>query len=140
MFKEVKTRVLLIALMALMMNSCGNNEVVSQKIDQDSIQAEELFSKITSAYETDQNELALSLIDKLDSVYVAQVNVRRKAMPYRPKIMEKIIRKEILSTDSLIAIGVEQKDSINKINKLIIKKEKLERQLQVALNQQLRSE
>ena len=140
MLKEGKKYLLSIVLASAILLSCGNSTITEVNVNQDSIKAEETFVEATKAYECEQNELALSLINKIDSVYVGQVSVRRKAMVLRPKIMEKIIRKDIFVTDSLIAVCVEKKDSINKINKLRIKKEKLERQLQVALNQQVRNE
>ncbi len=140
MLKEGKKYLLPIVLASAILLSCGNSTITEVNVNQDSIKAEETFVEATKAYECEQNELALSLINKIDSVYVGQISVRRKAMVLRPKIMEKIIRKDIFVTDSLIAVCVEKKDSINKINKLRIKKEKLERQLQVALNQQVRNE
>lgn len=140
MLKEGKKYLLSIVLASAILLSCGNSTITEVNVNQDSIKAEETFVEATKAYECEQNELALSLINKIDSVYVGQISVRRKAMVLRPKIMEKIIRKDIFVTDSLIAVCVEKKDSINKINKLRIKKEKLERQLQVALNQQVRNE
>lgn len=140
MLKEGKKYLLPIVLASAILLSCGNSTITEVNVNQDSIKAEETFVEATKAYESEQNELALSLINKIDSVYVGQISVRRKAMVLRPKIMEKIIRKDIFVTDSLIAECVEKKDSINKINKLRIKKEKLERQLQVALNQQVRNE
>lgn len=140
MLKEGKKYLLSIVLASAILLSCGNSTITEVNVNQDSIKAEETFVEATKAYECEQNELALSLINKIDSVYVGQVSVRRKAMVLRPKIMEKKIRKDIFVTDSLIAVCVEKKDSINKINKLRIKKEKLERQLQVALNQQVRNE
>lgn len=140
MLKEGKKYLLPIVLASAILLSCGNSTITEVNVNQDSIKAEETFVEATKAYECEQNELALSLINKIDSVYVGQISVRRKAMVLRPKIMEKIIRKDIFVTDSLIAECVEKKDSINKINKLRIKKEKLERQLQVALNQQVRNE
>ena len=125
MLKEGKKYLLSIVLASAILLSCGNSTITEVNVNQDSIKAEETFVEATKAYECEQNELALSLINKIDSVYVGQISVRRKAMVLRPKIMEKIIRKDIFVTDSLIAVCVEKKDSINKINKLRIKKEKL---------------
>lgn len=122
--------------MSALMHSCGNS--TSNQLNQDSIAAEDVLKRANMAFDCEENEKALALIDTIDSIYSKQINVRRKAMSLRPKVMERLIFKEIIATDSMIALEIETNDSLNQLNKLRIKKEKLERQLQVARNQQVR--
>lgn len=122
--------------MSALMHSCGNS--TSNQLNKDSIAAEDVLKRANMAFDCEENEKALALIDTIDSIYSKQINVRRKAMSLRPKVMERLIFKEIIATDSMIALEIETNDSLNQLNKLRIKKEKLERQLQVARNQQVR--
>ena len=139
MFKEVRQYIFPVVISAIML-SCGGHSEDGQIINQDSIKAEGMLKDANDAFQNGEHERALLIIDEIDSVYAKQVTVRRKAMVLRPKLKESIIMNEIIATDSMIAYGLEKNESINKLNKLRIKKEKLERQLQVARNQQVRSE
>lgn len=136
MFNEVKKYIFTIVIMSALMHSCGNS--TSNQLNKDSIAAEDVLKRANMAFDCEENEKALALIDTIDSIYSKQINVRRKAMSLRPKVMERLIFKEIIATDSMIALEIETNDSLNQLNKLRIKKEKLERQLQVARNQQVR--
>lgn len=133
MFKEVKISACLTILLGYMACSCGSS--TNNKEIQDSIRADEFLECANEAYNNGNPQEAMLYIDSIDSVCVEQVSARRKAMKLKPYIKEALIMKEIQTTDSLLTIYEINKASANDIYKAQLKKEKLERQLQVARNQ-----
>ncbi len=133
MFKEVKISTCLTILLGYMACSCGSSG--NNKEIQDSIRATEFLEYANKAYSIGNLQEAMLYIDSIDSVCVEQVSARRKAMKLKPYIKEALIIKEIQTTDSLLSIYELKKASADDIYKTRLKKEKLERQLQVARNQ-----
>lgn len=131
MFKEVKYIYLILIASCLV----GCNSSTTSELNQDSISAEVLLKKAHDAFIKCDYEKSIDYIDSIDSVYPKQVNVRRKVMPLRSQIKERIIIKEIQKQDSLLVECEIKKAPMEEVYKIQLCKEKLERQLQVARNQ-----
>ena len=136
MFNEVKTTTLLAILTLSMLCSCGGSS--SDRDDNDSIKAEQMLSRANEALRNGNAQAAIELIDSIDSLYVKQVSVRRKAMALKPQVKERLIMIEIQSIDSLLATYELNNASPQDIYVAQVRKEKLECQLQVARNQAIR--
>lgn len=136
MFKEIKTTTLLATSTLLMICSCGG--ATSDNYDNDSIKAEKMLCRANDAFRSGNAQTAIELIDSIDSVYVKQVSVRRKAMALKPQVKEQLIMREIQVVDSLLASYELNNASPQDIYVAQVRKEKLERQLQVARNQAVR--
>lgn len=136
MFKEVKTTTLLAISALLIICSCG--VATSDNPDNDSIKAEKMLGRANEAFRSGDAQTAIELIDSIDSVYVKQVSVRRKAMALKPQVKEILIMREIQVVDSLLATYELNNSSPQDIYVAQVRKEKLERQLQVARNQAVR--
>lgn len=136
MFKEVKTTTLLAISALLMICSCGG--ATSDNSDNDSIKAEKMLGRANEAFRSGDAQTAIELIDSIDSVYAKQVSVRRKAMALKPQVKERLIMREIQVIDSLLATYELNNASPQDIYVAQVRKEKLERQLQVARNQAIR--
>ena len=139
MFKGVKSYIFSIS-MVVILSSCltDNSGSEVQVVNNDSIKAENLLKEANELLEQSKFEEALNCLNELDSIYVNQVAVRRKSMVLKPSAMEGLIMNEIVETDSMIAVGQSKQLSANEMHKLLLKKEKLEKKLQVARNQKLR--
>ena len=131
MFKEVKYVYLII--IAISLASCNNSK--TSELYQDSISAEVLLKKAHDAFNKCDYKKSIDYIDSIDSVYPKQVNVRRKVMPLRSQIKERIIIKDIQKQDSLLVECEIKKAPMEEVYKIQLCKENLERQLQVARNQ-----
>ncbi len=131
MFKEVKF--IFLFLIAVFIVSCNNSTTTELK--QDSISAEGLLKKAHEAFLKCDYDKSTKYIDSIDSVYPKQIQVRRKVMPLRSQIKERVIIKEIQKQDSLLVECEINKAPIEEMYKIQLCKEKLERQLQVARNQ-----
>ena len=131
MFKEVKY--LYLFFIAIFITSC--NSSTTTELKQDSILAEELLNKAHDAFMKCDYEKSTKYIDSIDSVYPKQIDVRRKVMPLRSQIKERVIIKEIQKQDSLLVECEIKKAPMEEVYKIQLCKEKLERQLQVARNQ-----
>lgn len=136
MFKEVKTTTLLAISALLIICSCG--VATSDNSDNDSIKAEKMLGRANEAFRSGDAQTAIELIDSIDSVYVKQVSVRRKAMALKPQVKELLIMREIQVVDSLLATYELNNTSPQDIYVAQVRKENLERQLQVARNQAVR--
>lgn len=128
----------LLILITVIISSCVSSDKNIEK--QDSIKAEMLFTKAKESLNMNNPKMALSLIDSIDTLYSEQISVRKKAMILRPRIKELQLMNEIQQLDSLIVVSEINKDSEEQIFQLQLKKEKCERQLQVARNQIVRLE
>ncbi len=131
MFNVVKILIIFIITISVISCKSSNNEQAKEE----RANAELLLLHANAAYNKNNHELAIKLIDSIDSVYSNQIDIRRKAMKLRPRIKEQLIISEILKTDSLLVMAQISKAPSVDIYKLRIKKEKLERQLQIARNQ-----
>lgn len=131
MFKEVKY--LFLFFIAIFITSCNSSTTTELKLD--SILAEELLNKAHDAFMKCDYDKSTKYIDSIDSVYPKQIDVRRKVMPLRSQIKERVIIKEIQKQDSLLVECEIKKASMEEVYKIQLCKEKLERQLQVARNQ-----
>lgn len=127
---------ILVLLSVLVLCSCGKSS--SEIYEQDSIAALAILEKANIAFDACQYEKSMQLLDSIDSVYIAQIGVRRDAMKLRPMVKEKLIIKEIQRCDSLLAEYQLKNASREEIFKVNVNKMKLERQLQVARNQMVR--
>lgn len=139
MFKGVKGYIFSISMVIILSSCIGENSSTEGEIvNNDSIKAENLLKEANELFEQSKFEESMVRIDLLDSVYVKQVAVRRKSMVLKPRVMEGLIMNEIVKTDSMLAEGQSKQLPANEMHKLLLQKEKLEKQLQVARNQKLR--
>lgn len=84
-----------IAGILLALSSCGKS--------QETVNAEALLTQATESLEAGDAARANTLIDSLQAVYPAQTDVQREALILRPRVMEALIVKKLVTTDSLIA-------------------------------------
>ena len=82
---------ILVLLSVLVLCSCGKSS--SEIYEQDSIAALAILEKANIAFDACQYEKSMQLLDSIDSVYIAQIGVRRDAMKLRPMVKEKLIIK-----------------------------------------------
>ena len=87
-------RLVLSALTALLLMSCGENE--AQK------QAEEMLEKAGACYEQGQYDKALTVIDSLRKVFPNAIDTRKKALKLYQNIELKKTQQELTMTDSLL--------------------------------------
>ena len=87
-------RLVLSALTALLLMSCGENE--AQK------QAEEMLEKAGACYEQGQYDKALTVIDSLRKVFPNAIDTRKKALKLYQDIELKKTQQELTMTDSLL--------------------------------------
>jgi len=87
-------RLVLSAMAAVMLLSCGENS--AQK------QAEEMLSKAGTCYEQGQYDEALTVIDSLRKIYPNAIDTRKKALRLYQDIELKKAQQELLVTDSLL--------------------------------------
>lgn len=128
----------LLILVTIIISSCVSSDKNIEK--QDSIKAEMLLTKAKESLKMNNHKTALSLIDSIDTLYSEQISVRKKAMILKPRVKELQLMDEIQQLDSLIVVSEINKDSEEQIFQLQLRKEKCERQLQVARNQIVRLE
>lgn len=72
--------------------------------DRDKKNAENLLIESEAAIISNNYSLAIVLLDSIETTYLAQVDVRRKAMHIRPKAIEGATMQNIEKNDSIIAI------------------------------------
>lgn len=84
-----------IASILLALSSCGKS--------QETADAEALLAQASEALEAGDADRANILIDSLQAAFPAQTDVQREALTLRPKVMEALIVKKLVTTDSLIA-------------------------------------
>ena len=87
-------RLVLSAMAAVMLLSCGENS--AQK------QAEEMLTKAGICYEQGQYDEALTVIDSLRKIYPNAIDTRKKALRLYQDIELKKAQHELLVTDSLL--------------------------------------
>ena len=89
-----KKRLVLSAMAALLLVSCGKNE--AQK------QAEAMLEKAGVCYEQGQYDEALTVIDSLRKVFPNAIDTRKKALKLYQDIELKKTQQELRITDSLL--------------------------------------
>ena len=139
MFNGVKIYIISLSFV-IVLSSClsdGSN-TEGQVVNNDSIKAEELLQEANLLYEKSEFAESIARINLIDSIYKKQIVVRRKSMALKPRVMEGLIMKDIVKIDSMLADGQSKQLPANEMHKLLLQKEKLEKQLQVARNQKLR--
>lgn len=139
MFNGVKIYIISLSFI-IVLSSClsDSSNTENQIVNNDSIKAEELLKEANELFEQSKFEESMTRINLIDSVYENQIVVRRKSMVLKPCVMEGLIMNEIVKTDSMLAEGQSKQLPANEMHKLLLQKEKLEKQLQVARNQKLR--
>lgn len=133
MFKGIK--LYLLGVIGILIASCSCKNSTDERRYEDSIQAELLLAEAINAFNENLPLKALFLIDSIDSSFIEQISVRRKAMSLKPMVKEVLIMKEIQRCDSLLVTYEIQQAPAVEIYKVRVNKEKFERQLQVARNQ-----
>lgn len=91
------------AISAMLMVSCGST---------DKEKATQMLDNASELYRSEKYDKAIAILDSIDSIYPAEVDIRRKAMHLRPQIVEHITLKQIAETDSLMAVTQLKSDSI----------------------------
>ncbi len=84
--------------------------------------AESLHNQAIAAIEASDPAGALLLLDSLDHTYPAEVDIRRAAMPLRPKAIELQTLRDLEETDSLLAqtqVVIESMDNLVKFKKAL---------------------
>lgn len=132
MFKEVKSVIIIIL---VLFSSCINSN--QEEINKAKM-AEILLVEAKDALAKDDPIVAMQYIEQIDSVYKEQVDIRREALKLKPQIKERLIVKEIQIIDSLLVEYEINNPGVEIVYKARVKKDRLERQLQVARNQAVR--
>lgn len=111
MFSEATKTILISAIAGgMILTSCSGDKNA----------AESLHNQAIAAIEASDPAGALLLLDSLDHTYPAEVDIRRAAMPLRPKAIELQTLRDLEETDSLLAqtqVVIESMDNLVKFKK-----------------------
>lgn len=105
MFSERINRYLITATIILACCGCSN-------ISKEQRAAGELLDQATQSYEDGDYSQAIAMIDEIDSVYSAQVDIRRKAMELRPQVEGKLMEQRLAEIDMQLAENQREGDSL----------------------------
>lgn len=103
MYNAIKSS-LAIAAIALTLASCGGND--------DKDRAEALLAEAEQAIADGNPDLAITLMDSLDSAYPAQIETRKKLLALRPQAMEATLVRQMQQADSIRAFAQAELDRI----------------------------
>lgn len=88
--------------------------VLSACSSSDKEKAETLYAQAQECMGQGRYDEAMGLLDSMDHTYPAEVEIRRKGMHLRPKLIEQTTLNELSKTDSLLAVTQLKSDSIAK--------------------------
>lgn len=130
MFKGIR----FLFIIVIILSSCGNSKQEGLT-KQDAKSAEMLLAEAKNALQNNKPEEAMNIVEYIDSIHKEDIEIRRELLKLRPQIKERLIIKDIQIIDSLLVVYEINNPGVEIVYKTRVKKEKLERQLQVARNQ-----
>lgn len=93
------------------LTSCGGNS--------DDKRAEDLYSQAVELNKNNKFDQALTILDSMDSSCPSAVEIRRKGMSLRPRLIEQITNRKLEIADSIAAVGSYRLDSLSKKTMLV---------------------